>query len=123
MNHRSLRAGLALGLTLVAGPVLAQGADLTRTLIEGQPSQVQSDEDLQDLRGGADTHTAIAMTEQDLTAINTGNQITAGVVGSGAITLQDNALSGFNGIGNVMMNTGHNNNLQSSMSVTIIVTN
>ncbi|MDB5447144.1 MAG: hypothetical protein JWQ97_3835, partial [Phenylobacterium sp.] len=37
-------------------------------------------------------------------------------------SLQDSALSGFGGIGNIMMNTGANNNLQSTMSVTIVIT-
>lgn len=62
-----------------------------------------------------------AMTEQDLNAVNSGNTITAGVVGSGPINLQGNALSGFSGVGNILLNTGHNNNLQSTMSVTIVI--
>jgi hypothetical protein len=80
---------------------------------------VVSDDLLSDLSGGANT--AIALTEQDLTAINAGNHITADNVGSGAISLEGSALSGFAGIGNFVMNTGHNNNLQSSLSVTVIV--
>jgi hypothetical protein len=80
---------------------------------------IETDQDLAALSGGANT--TIALTDQDLTAVNSGNQINAANVGSGAISLQGGALSGFNGIGNFIMNTGHNNNLQSSMSVTIIV--
>lgn len=62
-----------------------------------------------------------SLTNQDLTAVNSGNSITANAVGSGAITLDGAALSGFAGIGNILMNTGHNNNMQSTMSVTVII--
>ena len=70
---------------------------------------------------GAPINVGVALTEHDLTAINTGNTINAAFVSSGAINLQDSALSGFQGLGNLMMNTGHNNNLQSSLSVTIVI--
>lgn len=79
----------------------------------------ETDATLSDMSGRGATN--VALTEQDLTAINAGNTINAASVGSGAITLRDNALSGFNGVGNFVMNTGHNNNLQGSVSVTIIV--
>ena len=58
-------------------------------------------------------NTTIAVTDQDLTAVSTGNTINAASVGSGAISLSDNALAGFGGVGNFLMNTGHNNSLQS----------
>lgn len=87
------------------------------------PSQTQSDAELSAMAGGQSTTTAIAMTDQDLTAVSSGNLITADSVASGAISLTGNALSGLDGIGNFTFNTGHNNTLQSSMSVTVIVTN
>lgn len=62
-----------------------------------------------------------SVSDQELTAVSSGNSIVANTVGSGSISLQGNAFSAFNGVGNIMMNTGHNNNLQSSMSVTVIV--
>lgn len=61
------------------------------------------------------------LTEQSLTAVNSGNQITATQVGSGQIQLDANAFAGFGGIGNFVINSGHNNNLQSSMSVNIVI--
>lgn len=113
-----LKAWKSIALAAVAAaasvPALAQEAPAP-----AQPAYV-SDDLLSDLSGGANT--AIAITEQDLTAINTGNHISAETVGSGSISLGGAALSGFNGIGNFVMNTGHNNNLQSSLSVTVIVT-
>lgn len=85
--------------------------------------QKQSDAALADLSGRGDSNSvAVALTEQSLSAVNTGNTINANSLVSGAISLQDSALSGFGGIGNIMMNTGANNNLQSTMSVTIVIT-
>ncbi|MDB5417750.1 MAG: hypothetical protein JWP50_1169 [Phenylobacterium sp.] len=81
------------------------------------PTQAEPDKALGDISGRG----AVAITDQDLVALNSGNTITANTVGSGAITLRDNALSGFSGVGNFVMNTGHNNNLQSTMSVTIVI--
>lgn len=78
-----------------------------------------SDDALENLHGKGAT---IAVTDQDLTAMSTGNTINAATVGSGAINLSDNALGGFGGLGNVLMNTGHNNVLQGNVSVTIVVT-
>jgi hypothetical protein len=61
------------------------------------------------------------ITDQTLTAVTAGNSITAGTVGSGSITLDQNAFSGFDGIGNFVINSGHNNTLQSSLSVAIVL--
>jgi hypothetical protein len=79
-----------------------------------------ADDALDHLSGKGDT--TISITDQDLTAVSSGNTISAASVTSGAISLTDNALAGFGGVGNFLMNTGHNNSLQSNVSVTIIVT-
>lgn len=57
---------------------------------------------------------------QALNAVNSGNSITAGHVGSGDIALTEGAFAGFAGIGNFVINTGHNNNLQGSLSIMIV---
>ena len=57
---------------------------------------------------------------QNLTATNSGNSIHAGTVGSGNINLTEGAFAGFSGIGNFVVNSGHNNNLQGSMSIIIV---
>jgi hypothetical protein len=113
--------GLAAALTLAAGA--SQAEDTAARPGAAPPPQPASDAALDRVAGrGAGDNLTVALTEQSLSAVNTGNTISAGTVASGAITLQDSALSGFSGISNVMMNTGHNNNLQSSMSVTVIIT-
>ena len=144
-KHRVIwPAGMIFGLTVgLAG--FAQAADPAPTPFEtamatlhwsqplqGQtapsdarpaaPAEIASDATLDGAAGRGATSVGAALTEQSLSAINTGNTIKADAVSSGAISLQDSALSGFAGIGNILMNTGHNNNLESNMSVTVIVT-
>lgn len=59
-------------------------------------------------------------TNQSLRATNYGNTITAGTVGSGDIAISGGAFAGFSGVGNFVINSGHNNNLQGSLSITIV---
>jgi hypothetical protein len=39
---------------------------------------------------------------------------------SGNVTLENGAFNGFNGVGNFVFNTGNNNNLQGTLSVTVL---
>lgn len=57
---------------------------------------------------------------QALTANNSGNSITANRVDSGDISISDGAFAGFSGIGNFVVNSGHNNNLQGSLSINVV---
>lgn len=79
-----------------------------------------STDDLGALSGGTGVDVDV-ITEQTLTAVNTGNTVTGQTVTSGQINIGANAFSGFEGVGNFMMNTGHNNNLQSSMNVSVVL--
>lgn len=78
-------------------------------------------DDLGSTRAGADTAYA-AVTDQTLSAVNSGNAITAASVTTGAIGFGAGALSGFNGVGNFVMNTGNNNNLQGAITVNVLIT-
>jgi hypothetical protein len=89
-------------IAIASGPV----AVLDDTLV--------SDAMLNDQRGGA----AITVGNQTLAAISNGNVLN-GDFTAGAINLTDNSFSGFNGFGNLVINTGAQNNLQSGMNVTI----
>ena len=77
-------------------------------------------EELDSERGG-DGQT-YAYTQQTLRAVNSGNRVEGDSVVSGNITTGAGAFTGFDGLGNFIMNTGHNNNLQSTMSVTVVTT-
>jgi hypothetical protein len=75
---------------------------------------VLSDDSLGDLRGGW----TVVSANQTLSAISTGSVLN-GDFTAGAVSLSDNALSNFNGFGNVVINTGAQNNLQAGMNITI----
>lgn len=121
-------AAAGMALSLLAAPAIAtaaeDGAQAPAPASAAKPPAAESDAALNGLdgRGDVTVNNSTAITDQDLTAVNSGNTISAFNVGSGNISLSGNALSSFSGIGNFVMNTGHNNNLQGSISVTIIVT-
>ncbi|MGH7017610.1 MAG: hypothetical protein ACRED8_11095, partial [Caulobacteraceae bacterium] len=52
------------------------------------------------------------MTNQTLGATDTGNSIVAGTVTNGDVNVGAGAFSGFNGVGNFVVNTGNNNIVQ-----------
>jgi hypothetical protein len=83
---------------------------LIETLVD---DNAVTDDDLLQLRGGQ----AIVVGNQTLTAVTNGTF--NGNYAAGSVTLADNALSNFNGLGNLVINTGAQNNLQSAMNVTI----
>ena len=83
-------------------------------VLVARDANILADEDLLQMRGGH----AIVVGNQTLTAISNGNAFTGNYT-AGSIALADNALSNFNGLGNLVINTGAQNNLQSAMNVTI----
>jgi hypothetical protein len=78
---------------------------------------------LTDARGGTNVTFDGAITNQDLSAVNTGNAINATQVTNGAVSVGPNAFSGFNGVGNFLMNTGNQNNIQGSLSINVVIPN
>lgn len=86
---------------------------------QGELPKPLSPAELQTLSGGAN-QANIAVSSQTLSALNSGNQVNAETVLTGNVTLDSGAFNGFNGIGNFVFNTGNNNNLQGTLSVTIL---
>lgn len=120
-------AALAVGLATPAcaapetetngrAPPAAVPAPRASAPVEASDSRVLTDLEMRDARGGE----GIIVTNQTLTAITNGN-ILAGGYTAGAVSLSDNALSGFNGVGNLLINTGAQNSLQTGMNLTINV--
>ena len=62
----------------------------------------------------------MVVTNQSLVAITSGNVIN-GDYAAGNVSISDNALSNFNGLGNLLINTGAQVSLQTGMNVTINV--
>ena len=69
---------------------------------------------------GQEVITVEALTRQQLTGATTGNTINAGVLTSGQVTFSPQALNGFNGIGNFVINTGANNTLQGAINFSVV---
>jgi hypothetical protein len=134
----SSRASLfyAIGLFALAHPqtALAEQADsdesaatdnaeaqkpiiVLATPVVRKNKHILSDTALDDQRGGQ----AMIVTNQTLLAISEGNTLN-GDYTAGNVSISDNALSGFNGVGNVLINTGAQVNLQAGMNLTINMT-
>jgi hypothetical protein len=113
MKH-ALIFSVGIMALFLAGVTAAQAADSTTSLPQAVPAS-----DLAAASGGA-SPTNIALSKQTLTALNTGNQVNGDSIVTGNVNVDPSAFSGFNGIGNFVFNTGNNNNLQGSLSVTIL---
>jgi hypothetical protein len=112
MKHVLLVASFAM-LAAQSGFALADGLNSI-----GLPQPLAAS-DLAQMSGGASV-TGIAVTTQDLSASNSDNSISANSVVTGNINVPANAFSGYNGVGNFVFNTGNNNNVQGSLSITIV---
>ena len=117
-----VRGILIAAVLASAGIASAEETALTASASPAPADETEllSLEDMNALSGGTGVEVVID-TGQVLTATNTGNTVTGDTVGSGAVTLGSGTFSGYDGIGNFVINTGHNNNLQSSMNVTIVL--
>lgn len=126
---RKLSAILVLA-TLAAAPAIAQqspSADTAPAPVDAQALLSQSTEATAALTPdmlAAESAQGVSnnvLTEQQLTATNSGNSVVAaGNVVTGDVAFSSTALSGFSGVGNFVINTGNNSNLQGSISVTIV---
>lgn len=112
---------LAAAAMFIASPAVAQqsptadaATDVTADPIAG--ADIVNDDELGELRGGE----AMIITNQTLVAITSGNVINGDYV-AGNISLSDFALSNFNGLGNMLINSGAQVSLQTGMNVTINV--
>jgi hypothetical protein len=84
------------------------------------PDAALDPSELGDLRGGEIV--VVQGSSQNLSAVNSGNTVSGMTVDSGAMNINANAFNGYEGIGNFVINTGHNNNLMGSVSVNVMVT-
>ena len=119
---RNLPAIMALIIVSSAGaPALAQTAplDLEATSPPAAP-EVMSTEALEsESAQGVDT---TVLSEQQLNATNSGNSVIANTMHTGDVAFSTSALSGFAGVGNFVINTGNNSNLQGTINVSIVTT-
>lgn len=100
--------GCAASLGLSVSPPAAPAPSAEK------PPQVV-DAELGDQRGG-DSSSAVG--NQIMSAATNGNVINGNYT-AGGITVSDNALSAFSGLGNLVINTGAQVSVQSGMNITI----
>ncbi len=110
----------AVAVWLLCAPAQAQQAPTPPPVPASDMADAQplDEKALQDLNAREGVHVVVA-SDQLLKAVNSGNAVNADTVVSGDIRIGANAFSGFDGIGNFVMNTGHNNNLQGAITVNI----
>ena len=109
-------------LVLSAGDFTPAADQLTEVNVAIEPGTI-SDKDLGNIAGGESIdvgNVSVAITNQTLGATSSGNTFNVGAMNSGTVEFGANAFSGFNGVGNFVVNTGNNNILQGSLSVTIV---
>lgn len=115
-------------LAFASAPASAFADDPISALLSGldgsaaeTPAELEAVEagDLAEISGG-DVHVEDSiMSTQELTAINSDNEI-VGNVHAGDVNLSGDALRGFNGVGNFVVNTGAQSNLQGSITINIL---
>ncbi len=116
-----VRGILIAAVLATAGAASAQEAlPASASPARADETELLSSEDMGALSGGTGVE-VIVDTDQFLTASNHGNSVTGDTVSSGQVNLGSGAFSGYDGIGNFVINTGHNNNLQSSMNVSVVL--
>lgn len=113
MRHVLLIASLAMLATHLSS-ARAEEAQKKASLPEPLAAS-----DLARMSGGA-SPSGIAVTTQDLSASNSDNSVSANSIVTGNINVPASAFSGYNGVGNFVFNTGNNNNVQGSLSITIV---
>lgn len=121
MTRNVCLSPVAIGLFLIcAAPAHAQaGSDSPQnpTISEAEALPVPiKDNDLANFRGGQ----ALTIANQTMTSILSDTDI-HGNFTAGAVNLTDNALSSFNGLGNIVINTGSQVSVQSGMNLVINV--
>lgn len=89
-------------------------AKIPATLPQPRSTHIISNDELSEQRGGE----ALVVTNQTLTAITQGNVLNGDFL-AGNVNISDSALSSFNGVGNILINTGAQVSLQTGMNLTI----
>jgi hypothetical protein len=123
----SAQGATTIAMDISAGVMKSESYSLIAAMPERRPGDkfrstdaiaLLNADSLADISAG-ESDPSLALTNQTLTATSTGNMLNATSVTTGDITFGANVFSGFNGVGNFVINTGNNNVLQGSLSVTV----
>lgn len=117
-------ARLAPVLTLMAAlasPAAAQSVAPSAPAPTTAAPQALDPEEMAEASGGQGV-TVDVLTRQQLSGVTSDNTINAGALTSGDVTFGPDALDGFSGVGNFVINTGANNTLQGAINISIVTT-
>jgi hypothetical protein len=115
-------APMALTAALFAAGAATAGDTPERPTTEAaevQAPQALSLDEMESLSGGQGVNVEV-LTRQQLSGTTSGNTVNAGTLTSGAVSFSRDALNGFNGVGNFVINTGANNTLQGAINISIV---
>ncbi len=117
MLKNTILAAAGIAAISFGAPVSAQTSPVGYDAVVPAParsSHMLSNEELNDQRGGEQ----LIVANQTLTAVTQGNVLNGDFL-AGDVNLSDSALSSFNGVGNILINTGAQVSLQTGMNLTI----
>lgn len=109
---------MALG---TAGPAASEPGPTVDPAEKAAREAPLSVEEMAQASGGQGV-TVEVLTRQQLSGTTTGNTVNAGTLTSGDVTFGPDALTGFNGVGNFVINTGANNTLQGAINISVVTT-
>lgn len=113
---------MAMCLLHISAPAFAEEPSAPAAETAASPfAKALSAGELQEARGAQDlgVHLSGAISSQVLSAESLGNRIEADEITTGAVSVANGAFQGFSGIGNFVINTGNNNNVQGAISVAV----
>lgn len=105
------------GASAWAAPALAPAASVSPAG-PGEAAALNAEE-MAEASGGQGVNVEV-LTRQQLSGTTSGNTVNAGTLNSGDVTFAADALDGFNGVGNFVINTGANNTLQGAINISIV---
>jgi hypothetical protein len=106
----------AMAPTAQEDAIIVVTAKMPAPMSKPRSQHMLSNEELIEQRGGEQ----LIVANQTLTAITQGNVLNGDFL-AGDVNLSDSALSSFNGVGNILINTGAQVSLQTGMNLTINV--
>ncbi|HEY8617348.1 hypothetical protein [Phenylobacterium sp.] len=112
-----------LSAAALAGPALAE-PDHPSPEATGPSAPAERALSLAEMEGasGGQGVSVEVLTRQQLSGTTSGNTVNAGTLTSGDVSFGAEALDGFNGIGNFVINTGANNTLQGAINISVVTT-
>lgn len=113
--------GLSFAVLSTAASAEPERATAAAPPREAIASAALSPDELEAAAGGQGVSVEV-LTRQQLSGSTSGNTVSAGTLTSGDVSFGSDALDGFSGVGNFVINTGANNTLQGAINISVVTT-